>query len=138
MYVHRSILPAVFVAHNINGDCSRSIWRNASAGPPACTIEFDVEAIVLSAICVFLWLSLLSYERVVIFDELGVIANLKMQLKTHNDTKFSSAEFSKILNRLDKRNVFERAKVLRDWFNLIRDDGTAYCVEFLNVDRWSP
>ena len=34
-------------------------------------IEFDVEAIVLSAICVFIWLSLLSYDPA---DSLGELS----------------------------------------------------------------
>ncbi len=42
--------------------------KNPPPGPPARKIEFDVEAIVLSAICVFLWLSLLSYDAA---DSLG-------------------------------------------------------------------
>ncbi len=78
----------------------------------------------------------LGYERVVIVDEAALIANLKRQLEKHNGIVFSQAEFARILNHLDKGNVFERAKTLRDRFHLSRDDGSSIYIEFLNVDRW--
>ena len=66
----------------------------------------------------------LGYDRVVIPDEAALVANLKQQLEKHNDVQFSAAEFAKVLNHLDKGNVFDRAKTLRDRFQLTRDDGT--------------
>ncbi|EMI55090.1 type I restriction endonuclease subunit R [Rhodopirellula sallentina] len=78
----------------------------------------------------------LGYTRVAIPDEAALLANLKKQLEKHNDAVFSDEEFAKVLNHLDKGNVFERAKILRDRFNLTRDDGSSFYVEFLNVDRW--
>ena len=78
----------------------------------------------------------MGYERVVVADEVALVANLKKQLEKHNGVEFSQAEFEKILNHLDKGNVFERAKILRDLFHLSRDDGSSFYVEFLNVDRW--
>jgi type I restriction enzyme R subunit len=55
----------------------------------------------------------LGYERVVKLDEPALAANLKLQLEKHNDVSLSDSEFAKVLNHLDKWNVFDRAKTLR-------------------------
>ena len=57
-------------------------------------------------------------------------ANLKAQLNIHNadalkGKDLSDAEFTKVLNLLDKGNVFARAKTLRDRFQFTRDDGSS-------------
>ena len=78
----------------------------------------------------------LGYDRVVIPDEAALVANLKRQLEKHNDVQFSEAEFAKVLNHLDKGNVFDRAKTLRDRFQLTRDDGTSLYVRFMNTVHW--
>lgn len=82
-------------------------------------------------------LAKLSYEQVAIKDEQALLVNLKKQLEKHNRTSFSTVEFSKVLNHLNKyTSVFERAKILRDKFALAKDDGTIEYVEFLNQDHW--
>lgn len=78
----------------------------------------------------------LGYDRVDIHDEAGLLANLKRQLEKHNQVSLSSPEFEKVLNHLDKGNVFERAKTLRDKFHIPRDDGSPLYLEFLNMDEW--
>ena len=71
----------------------------------------------------------LGYSRVNIHTIDALHANLKQQLEIHNATALnnqplSDGEFKKILNHLDKGSVFDRAKTLRDRFQLTRDDGT--------------
>ena len=78
----------------------------------------------------------LGYDRVTIPDEVALLSNLKSQLETFNKTTFSAAEFSRITNHLDQGNVFDRAKTLRDWFSLTRDDGTSDYIRFMNVEHW--
>lgn len=78
----------------------------------------------------------LGYARVTIKDSAGLLANLKRQLEKHNALAFSQTEFARILNHLDKGNVFDRAKTLRDRFSLLRDDGTSAWIRFLNTDDW--
>ncbi len=73
-----------------------------------------------------------DYEYVKIRDEEAMLANLKSQLEIHNKTTFSEAEFAKILNHLNKWNVFERAKILMDKMHLARDDGKNVYIEFIN------
>jgi len=78
----------------------------------------------------------LQYERVVIKDDKALEENLKIQLEKHNKIDISDTEFKRVLNHLNKGNVFEKAKILRDKFNLQRDDGTTKYIEFLDSEHW--
>ena len=57
-------------------------------------------------------------------------------MEKHNQIQLSDSEFNKILNHLDKGNVFKKAKTLRDKFQLNRDDGSSTYIEFLNTTEW--
>lgn len=78
----------------------------------------------------------LGYTFVAIKDEADLLANLKRQLEKHNGIALTDHEFSKILNHLNKGNVFDRAKILRDQFQLTKDDGQSVYIEFLNQEHW--
>jgi len=78
----------------------------------------------------------LGYTRVNIKDEADLLANLKSQLEKHNNVTFTTAEFDKILNHLNKGNVFDRAKILRDKFQITRADGSSIYIEFINQAEW--
>ncbi|MEL1249094.1 type I restriction endonuclease subunit R [Aurantiacibacter gilvus] len=78
----------------------------------------------------------LGYARVSISSSDELIANLKRQLEKHNQVKLSEAEFERVLNHLDKGNVFDRAKTLRDRFALKRDDDSTVWLQFLNMEEW--
>ncbi|HMS92698.1 MAG TPA: HsdR family type I site-specific deoxyribonuclease, partial [Candidatus Saccharibacteria bacterium] len=77
-----------------------------------------------------------KYERVVVRNEQELQINLKAQLEKHNNTIFSDKEFARILIHLNKGNVFDRAKILRDKMDLHRDDGKVIFIEFLNTKEW--
>jgi type I restriction enzyme R subunit len=77
-------------------------------------------------------LSGLKYQYVPIKNEQGVLANLKHQLEEFNHTTLSQKEFNAILNCLAKGNVFEKAKTLRDRFQLNRDNGDSFYLRFFN------
>ena len=47
----------------------------------------------------------------------------KAQLEAHNNLSLTDKEFARVLNHLNKGNVFERAKILRDKMQLC--DGTS-------------
>jgi type I restriction enzyme R subunit len=66
-----------------------------------------------------------------------LLANLKSQLERFNKTSFTAKEFDAVLNHLAKGNVFEKAKTLRDRFNLTKEDGTTFYVRFFNNEDWS-
>lgn len=60
----------------------------------------------------------LGHSFVPIADEAELLINLKQQLEKHNNTILSDTEFTKVLNHLNKGNVFEKAKTLRDKFRV--------------------
>ena len=78
----------------------------------------------------------LGYTNVTIPDEASLLANLQSQLEIHNKQTFTDTEFNKILNHLNKGNIFDRAKTLRDKFQFIKDDGKPTYIEFINMDHW--
>ena len=78
----------------------------------------------------------LGYTFVEITNEADLLHNLKAQLEKHNQISLSPSEFNQVLNQLSKGNVFERAKILRDKFDLLCDDGTIKYIEFMNLDHW--
>lgn len=77
-----------------------------------------------------------GWESVVVADEAALLANLKIQLEAHNKVTLTDPEFERVLNHLDKGNVFERAKTLRDRYDLTREDGTRLYIEFMNTREW--
>lgn len=81
-------------------------------------------------------LTRLGYERVLIRNGEELLANLKRQLEKHNSIALSDGEFDRVLNHLDKGNVFDRAKVLRDRVPVLRDDGTTIRIQLLNTEEW--
>ncbi len=81
-------------------------------------------------------LSNLGHAFIEIKDEQALVANLKIQLEKHNDIKLTDKDFSRVLNHLNKGNVFERAKTLRDRFQLTKEDGESVYLNFLNIDNW--
>lgn len=79
----------------------------------------------------------LGYTLVTIADGSALVANLQRQLEVFNDTTFTAKEFDAILNHLAKGNVFEKAKMLRDYFQLTKEDGTSFYVRFFNTEDWN-
>jgi type I restriction enzyme, R subunit len=100
-----------------------------SQGPPRQSEQALEDALVKQ-------LTTLGYAHVVLRDETALLANLKSQLEKHNNEAFSDDEFEKIRLHLDKGNVFERAKILRDKMLLRRDDGSSIWIEFLDQNEW--
>jgi len=81
-------------------------------------------------------LQTLGYSFVDIKDESALLTNLKTQLEKHNNLSLTDKEFARVLNHLNKGNVFERAKVLRDKMQLTKEDGTSVYLEFFNQEHW--
>jgi type I restriction enzyme R subunit len=81
-------------------------------------------------------LQTLGYEFAPISNEADLLINLKRQLEKHNGVKLTDGEFAKVLNHLNKGNVFDRAKTLRDRFQITRDNGESIYIEFLNQEHW--
>ena len=102
--------------------------------PPPSTHTTQSEAVLEEQL--LQQLTTLGYERVTLPDETALLTNLKQQLEKHNGLNLSDREFQKVLNHLDKGNVFDRARTLRDRMQLTRDDGTSAYVQFLNTQHW--
>ena len=76
-----------------------------------------------------------GYHLVSIKDENDLEANFKQQLEDFNGTTFTNDEFEKILIHLEGGSLFDKARKLRDQYELEREDGTFY-VKFLNKKDW--
>lgn len=76
----------------------------------------------------------LGYASVQIQDGEALVSNLQSQLELFNETTFTAKEFDAIINHLAKGNVFEKAKTLRDRFQLTKEDGTSFYVRFFNAE----
>lgn len=81
-------------------------------------------------------LILLGYKKVEIRNETDLLKNLKAQIEKHNKIKLSDEAFEKVLNHLNKGNVFERAKILRDKMIYKKPNGEVSYLEFLDVENW--
>ncbi len=81
-------------------------------------------------------LNQLGYGLVTIADEEGLLKNLKAQLEKHNNLQLSDKEFAQVLNKLNKGNVFERAKIVRDKILYTKDNGDAGYLELINQEHW--
>jgi len=78
----------------------------------------------------------LGYKNTVIKDENDLLANLKSQLEVHNKTELSENDFRQILNFINKGNVFERAKILRDRVPYTNNKGEHKTIELINQIHW--
>lgn len=81
-------------------------------------------------------LAKLGYERVRIQNESDLLVNLKRQLEKHNKVSLSDDEFRQVLNYINKGNVFERAKLLRDRVPFTNADGETRTIELINQIHW--
>lgn len=78
----------------------------------------------------------LGYKKVGIKDEDELLANLKSQLEKHNKINLSDSDFKQILNYINKGNVFERAKILRDRVPYTDAQGDTKTIELINQIHW--
>ena len=78
----------------------------------------------------------LGYSRVSIRDEGDLVLNLKSQLEKHNKTTFTDNEFKQILNYINKGNIFERSKTLRDRVPYTNDKNETKTIELINQQFW--
>lgn len=81
-------------------------------------------------------LNTLGFESVIIADTHELEANLKLQLELFNKTSFSDAEFGRILTYLMRGTRFQKAKMLRDRYALMRDNGDTDSIQFFNSNQW--
>ncbi|MBQ4889296.1 type I restriction endonuclease subunit R [Shewanella sp. MMG014] len=68
-------------------------------------------------------LSKQGFEVVCLPDNAALEANLKKQLERVNGVQLSDGEFKQVLGKLDKSNIFGKAKILRDQLDVSLDNG---------------
>uniref|UniRef100_UPI0025868029 type I restriction endonuclease n=1 Tax=Ruminococcus sp. TaxID=41978 RepID=UPI0025868029 len=99
--------------------------------------EYEVESKFIER------LESIGYEYVDIKNYSGVLSNFKEQLEKVNADKISAekssstlsdAEFSRILNYVENKSVYESAKILRDKFVLNLDNGKTVYIDFFTND----
>lgn len=78
----------------------------------------------------------LGYKKVAIHDEADLLLNLKRQLEVHNKVSLTDKDFSQILNYINKGNIFERAKILRDRVPYVNEQGETKTIELINQIHW--
>ena len=89
-------------------------------------------------------LETLGYERLEITNERDLVANLKLQLEKHNrselarngSTGLTDDEFSQILSKLNRGDVFDRSKQLRKRLDVERAEGTTLYLELFDTRNW--
>lgn len=64
-----------------------------------------------------------GFTRVILKDNAALEVNLKQQLEKVNDCTLSDTEFTQILGKLGKGNIFAKAKILRDQLDITLDNG---------------
>lgn len=82
-------------------------------------------------------LSTQGFEVVVLADNAALDANLKTQLEKVNNCTLSEREFTQILGKLEKGNIFTKAKTLRDQLDITLDNGDSRHLTLLFDDTAS-
>jgi type I restriction enzyme R subunit len=77
-----------------------------------------------------------GYQRVQIKDESELKSNFKAQLEKFNNIQFTDNEFNQILIHLEGGTVFDKAKKLRDMYELKRESESVKYIRFLNKKDW--
>lgn len=76
-----------------------------------------------------------DFERVVLPDNAALEANLKSQLEQVNDCQLTDSEFRQVLGKLEKGNIFTKAKILRDRLDVTLDNGESKHLRLLFNER---
>ncbi|CAH7001324.1 Type-1 restriction enzyme R protein [Vibrio chagasii] len=64
-----------------------------------------------------------GFEIIALKDNAALESNLKTQLEKVNECALSDTEFRQVLGKLEKGNIFTKAKILRDQLDVTLDDG---------------
>lgn len=75
-----------------------------------------------------------GFEVITLRDNAALEVNLKIQLEKVNDCTLSDTEFRQVLGKLEKGNIFTKAKILRDQLDVTLDDGDSHHLTLLFDD----
>ena len=78
-----------------------------------------------------------GYKKIKISNEKDLLLNFKKQLEIFNKITFNEKEFENICNHLDKGNIFEKSKILRDRFVINRNKNENIYIKFFDGKNFS-
>ncbi|QUW20925.1 type I restriction endonuclease subunit R [Sporosarcina sp. Marseille-Q4063] len=82
-----------------------------------------------------------GYEQVQLPDYEALLLNFRSQVNRFNQKKLegkplTDIEFTRLLNLVDGKSIFDSAKILRDKQIIEREDGTELYIELFNTREW--
>jgi len=82
-----------------------------------------------------------GYEEVKILDYDALLMNFRTQVNRFNQKKLegkplTDVEFTRLLNLVDGKSIFDSAKILRDKQIIEREDGSELYIELFNTREW--
>lgn len=78
----------------------------------------------------------LGYSFLGVTHERRLVENLRAQIEAHNQTVLSNDEFAQLLDKLNKGDIIERARVLRGKVDVLGADGLPKYLELFSVKHW--
>lgn len=78
----------------------------------------------------------LGYSFLGITNESQLVDNFRTQVEAHNQITLSNDEFAQLLDKLNKGDIIERARILRGKVDVIGSDGLPKYLELFSVKHW--
>lgn len=78
----------------------------------------------------------LGYSFLGVTHEKRLVENFRVQIEAHNQTVLSNDEFGQLLDKLNKGDIIERARILRGKVDVLGADGLPKYLELFSVKHW--
>ncbi len=78
----------------------------------------------------------LGYSFLAVTNESQMVENFRKQVETHNQITLSNDEFAQLLDKLNKGDIVERARILRGKVDVLGADGLPKYLELFSVKHW--
>ena len=78
----------------------------------------------------------LGYSFLGITNEKQLVENFRTQVEAHNQITLSNDEFAQLLDKLNKGDIIERARILRGKVDVLGADGLPKYLELFSVKHW--
>ena len=77
-----------------------------------------------------------GYEFIALTNEKALLQNFKTQLEIHNKLKLTNDEFDQLVVKLNKGDVFDRSKQLKQRVDIQKVNGDVFYLELFDSERW--
>lgn len=78
----------------------------------------------------------LGYSFLSVTHERRLVENFRAQIEAHNQIVLSNDEFAQLLDKLNKGDIIERARILRGKIDVMGADGLPKYLELFSVKHW--